>query len=87
MYADKPDAFGMMTTIATHSDHIESSFKGFELQTETCYAKASGASDIQVTVNKELSADANGASDIRYKGDGLIRDIKSSGSGSVERGR
>lgn len=64
-----------------------SSFKGFELLTETCHAKANGASDIQITVNKELSADANGASDIRYKGDGLIRDIKSSGSSSVERGR
>jgi len=54
--------------------------------TETCDAKASGASDIKVTVNIELSAQASGASDVKYKGNGTIRDIKSSGSSSVSRG-
>lgn len=63
-----------------------SDFKGFDLVTETCEARASGASDVKVTVNKELSAQASGASDVKYKGNGVIRDIKSSGSSSVSRG-
>ncbi|MGQ0739449.1 MAG: head GIN domain-containing protein [Bacteroidota bacterium] len=62
-----------------------SSFKGFDLATETCDARASGASDIKVTVSKELSVNASGASAIRYRGKGLIRDVKTSGSSSVSR--
>ncbi len=63
-----------------------SSFKGYDLEVEHCNVKASGASDIKITVNKELSAQASGASDIRYKGEGVIRDIKSSGASSISRG-
>ena len=63
-----------------------SDFRGYDLVTETCNATASGASDIKVTVNKELSAHATGASDVRYKGNGVIRDLKSSGSSSVSKG-
>lgn len=63
-----------------------SDFRGYDLNTETCDARASGASDIKITVNKELSANASGASDIRYRGNGVIRDIKSSGSSSVSKG-
>jgi hypothetical protein len=64
-----------------------SDFKGFDLVAESCEAKASGASDIRITVNKELSAEASGASDVKYRGDCTIREVKSSGSGSVSRGR
>jgi hypothetical protein len=63
-----------------------SSFKGFDLVTEMCNARASGASDIRITVNKELSAHASGASDIKYKGSGMIREVKSSGASSVSKG-
>lgn len=62
-----------------------SSFKGFGLVAEICNVKASGASDIKITVDKELSADASGASDIHYKGDGVTKDIRSSGSSSVRK--
>lgn len=62
-----------------------SDFKGFDLAVEYCDAKASGASDIKITVNKELSAEASGASDVKYKGSGLIRDIKTSGASSISR--
>lgn len=62
-----------------------SSFKGFELVTEFCDAKASGASDIKITVNKELNVNASGASDIDYKGSGVIRELKTSGASSVQR--
>ncbi|HEX7904430.1 MAG TPA: head GIN domain-containing protein [Chitinophagaceae bacterium] len=62
-----------------------SKFKGTELITDFCNARASGASDIRITVNKELSAHANGASDVKYKGDGVIRDIKTSGASKISR--
>jgi hypothetical protein len=62
-----------------------SSFKGFDLATDYCNIKASGASGIKITVNKELSAQASGASDIDYKGKGLIKDIKTSGASSISR--
>jgi len=62
-----------------------SSFKGFDLATDYCNVRASGASDIKITVNKELSATASGASDIDYKGSGIIRDIKTSGASSISR--
>jgi hypothetical protein len=62
-----------------------SSFKGFDLSTDNCEAHASGASDIKITVNRELSAHANGASDIHYKGEGVIKNLHSSGSSSVSK--
>ncbi len=74
------------------ADHLDikqsgaSDFKGYDLVTEICDARASGASDIKITVNKEISANASGASDVRFKGQGVIRDLKSSGSSSVSKG-
>lgn len=62
-----------------------SDFKGYELAVDYCNARASGASDIKITVNKELSAEASGASDVKYKGNGLIRDIKTSGASSISK--
>jgi len=58
---------------------------GYNLVSDICNAKASGASDINITVNKELNASASGASEIRFKGTGLIKDIHSSGASSVSR--
>jgi Putative auto-transporter adhesin, head GIN domain len=62
-----------------------SSFKGFDLATDYCNARASGASDIKITVNKELSVQASGASDVDYRGNGTVRDLKTSGASSVSR--
>lgn len=62
-----------------------SDFKGFDFVTDYCDAKVSGASTINITVNKELSAHATGASNINYKGDGLIREIKTSGASNVSK--
>lgn len=80
----------MLTGTATSLD-VEASgastFKGFDLVTDVCSASASGASDIKITVNKELSARASGASDVRYKGDGVIKELKSSGASSVSKSR
>ena len=57
-----------------------SDFSGYDLASDICNVEASGGSDVRVTVNKELSADASGGSDVYYKGGGLIRDLKTSGS-------
>jgi len=62
-----------------------SEFKGYDLETENCKAHASGASDIKITVNKELNAQASGASGVYYKGNGVIRDLKSSGASSISK--
>jgi hypothetical protein len=62
-----------------------SDLKGYELETDECIADASGASDIKIKVNKELSARASGASGVYYKGNGVIRDIKSSGASSISK--
>lgn len=67
--------------------NIESSgasdVKGYDLVTDICSAKASGASDINITVNKELSAHASGASNIYYHGSGVMKDVQSNGASSV----
>ncbi len=62
-----------------------SDVKGYELVTEYCTARASGASDINITVNRELNSNASGASNIHFKGTGLIKDIQNSGSSKVAR--
>jgi len=62
-----------------------SDFKGYELITQTCDVKASGASDIRITCNKESNANATGASDIHIKGNGVIRNMHSSGASSVKK--
>ncbi len=62
-----------------------SDVKAYDFEVNYCKAEASGASDIQITVMKELTAHASGSSDIYYKGSGMIRDYKSSGSSSVSR--
>ncbi len=60
-----------------------SDMKGYELVADICTAKASGASDINITVNKELNATASGASDIYYKGEAVVKKMSSSGASSI----
>lgn len=62
-----------------------SDFKGFEMKTEVCDVDASGASDVKITVNKELNANASGASDIKFKGEGEVKTKKTSGAASVSK--
>ncbi len=62
-----------------------SDVKGYDLVADVCNAKASGASDIHITVNKEISANASGASDVSYKGDGVIKEQHTSGASSIGR--
>ncbi len=62
-----------------------SDFKGYELAADICNLEASGESDIYITVNKELSATTSGGSDVYYKGNGTVREMKSSGSSGIKK--
>jgi hypothetical protein len=60
-----------------------SDFDGYDLVSEGCRISASGGSDINITVNKVLDAEASGASDISWKGSATVKKAHASGSGSV----
>lgn len=62
-----------------------SSIKGWGLVADFCEIEANGASSINVVVNKEMKVKASGASDINYRGEGVIREMKSSGASSINR--
>jgi hypothetical protein len=62
-----------------------SDVKGYDLAVQNCSVHASGASDIRVTVKNELTADLSGASTVYYKGDGVVKDAKTSGASAVKR--
>ena len=76
-------------TGSTTQLNIESSgasdVKGYGFATDFCNATVSGASDINITINKELTAQASGASNVYYKGDGVIKDMHSSGASSISK--
>lgn len=60
-------------------------FRGYSLVTDFCKAEASSGAGVQITVNKEISAKANSGGFVRFKGEGLIRDINVNSGGSVKR--
>jgi hypothetical protein len=60
-----------------------SDFDGYGLVSDTCTISASGGSDANITVNKELTAEASGASDISWKGTAAVKKARASGAGSV----
>lgn len=62
-----------------------SDFSGYQLSTDICNLEASGGSDVEITVNKELNATASGSSDISYKGNAVVKKVKSSGSSSIRK--
>jgi hypothetical protein len=62
-----------------------STFNAFKLVTDLSDVHVSGASNVRVTVNKELKAHATGASDVDYRGAGVIKKIHTSGSSSVSK--
>ncbi|MFT3679738.1 MAG: head GIN domain-containing protein [Ferruginibacter sp.] len=60
-------------------------FKGFDLQTEYCDAKASSGAGVRINVNKEINAKANSGGGIQFKGAGGIKDLSVHSGGSVKR--
>ena len=62
-----------------------SDFKGYDLKIDYCKADISGAGNMQIHVNKELDAEASGASSIKYKGDAVVKKMSSSGASSIKK--
>ena len=62
-----------------------SDFKDYDLVVQNCEAHAAGASDIRITVEKELNASASGASDISIRGNGVIKKMSKSGASSIKK--
>ena len=62
-----------------------STFHGYDLAVENCEADLSSGAGVQVTVNKELSVEASSGGYVKYKGNGLIRNIRTSSGGSVSK--
>ncbi|RYZ00315.1 MAG: DUF2807 domain-containing protein [Chitinophagaceae bacterium] len=62
-----------------------SDFKGFDLSAESCTAEASGGSDIDVNVSREIRASASGGSDISYRGNPTVVNTNKSGGSSVRK--
>lgn len=60
-------------------------FNGYEFSTNYCSAKASSGGEVKISVDKELSANANSGGGIRYTGNGLIRDISVNSGGIVKK--
>lgn len=56
----------------------------YDLVLDKCKASSSGASNIRVTVNGELNADASGGSTIYYKGAGVGKVLNSSAGASIK---
>jgi hypothetical protein len=62
-----------------------SDLKGYDLAADICNLQASGGSDTRITVNKELNINASGGSDVYYRGTGVIRELRTSGSSTVSK--
>lgn len=62
-----------------------SDFKGYDLVSETCKADASSGSGIEITVNKDLQAEASSGGDVNYKGNASISQISNSSGGRIKK--
>lgn len=60
-------------------------FKSFDFAVDYCDAKASSGGGIRITINKELSAKANSGGGVKYKGEGVIKEINVNSGGSVKK--
>ena len=76
---------GVVTGLAVIRLSGASDVKGYDLTVESCEAHASGASDIRITVNKELKANATGASSVYFKGEAVISESRSSGASTIKK--
>ncbi|MCU0381428.1 MAG: DUF2807 domain-containing protein [Chitinophagaceae bacterium] len=60
-------------------------FRSETLEMEYGDVSMSGSGNAEFTVNKELTASVSGSGNIRFRGNGLIRDMHVSGSGKIRR--
>lgn len=80
--ASKAKLVGMATLLSVKCSGA-SDVEAFNLESSVCNANASGASDMEINVAKEINAVASGASNIKYKGDAVIKNVKASGAASI----
>ena len=82
---------GSEVTLTGHAGKLDvsgdtgSMFKGIDLETGNCNAKASTGAGIYITVQKELYIKANTGGYVKYKGDAGIREIKTNTGGSASK--
>ena len=62
-----------------------SDIKAKKLTTETCQINVSGASDVDIVVNKEINAVASGASSVTYSGNATVGKIVKTGASSISK--
>ncbi|MET0300503.1 MAG: head GIN domain-containing protein, partial [Flavitalea sp.] len=62
-----------------------SSFNGYDLAVDNATADVSSGSGVNVTVNKELNADASSGGSVHYKGNGVIKSVKTGSGGGVSK--
>jgi len=60
-------------------------FKGYDLTANFLEAEASSGGGVQVTVAKEVNAEASSGGFVNYKGEAIIRNIDVSSGGSVKK--
>ncbi len=61
-----------------------SDIHAFELSANNCTIESSGGSDVRITANKQINANASGGSDVYYKGTASSNTNKS-GGGSIKK--
>lgn len=61
-----------------------SDLNGFDCKVEVLNATVSGASQLDITVHKELNVTASGASDVRYKGRAVLKKQITTGASSIK---
>jgi hypothetical protein len=62
-----------------------SDVKSYDFTVNYSSVKATGASDIRLTVNKEISVNATGASSIVYRGEAVMTNVHTTGASSVSK--
>lgn len=60
-----------------------SGMRAYNCVADVLQATLSGASSLQATVNRELMITASGASDVHYKGNGVVKKLQSTGASTV----
>ncbi|SMC00494.1 hypothetical protein SAMN00120144_1248 [Hymenobacter roseosalivarius DSM 11622] len=64
-----------------------SEYEAYALQSRNAQIGASGASEVEVSVDGELTSNASGASSIRYRGSARVLSSRASGASSVRQAR
>lgn len=60
-------------------------FKGYELSSTYCDAKATSGGTARITIEKELNAKANSGGSVHYKGQGVVKDLDVNSGGVVKK--